>query len=75
MKLLYLYWEPDNPGCNRIFDEHRQEIADFAARVANSSPSFEALSYAEVWTRWRVAPPSWLSQHLDDLEARYRVAL
>jgi hypothetical protein len=71
--LLYLYWEPGNPTCNPIFGEHRKEISAFGSRVAKSSPRFAALSYAELWSRWRVAAPNWLSQHLDNLEARYRV--
>lgn len=62
--LLYLYWEP--------FDEHRQDLTAFAARVAEST---EAMSYAEFWSGWRETAPTWLTQHLDNLAERYLIIL
>lgn len=73
--LLYLYWEPRNPDCDPVFHAHRQEIGDFAARVAGSVPAFRALSYSRLWSEWRGTAPGWLIRHLDQLEQRYLVAL
>lgn len=73
--LLYLFWEPANPDCDPIFAAHRREIAEFADRVTRSTPQFKAMSYPELWSRWRQSAPPWLSGHLDDLAARYTVLL
>jgi hypothetical protein len=75
VSLCYLYWEPANPESSPAFAEHRAEIAEFADRVAGSTPSFFALSYPELWSSWRPEAPPWLSRHIDELEARYLVTL
>jgi hypothetical protein len=72
--LLYLFWEPSNPGAHAIFAEHRAEVSRFAARVEDRVVRFAAASYPELWRSWRSKPPSWLSAHLDRLDARYAVA-
>ena len=74
--LLYLFWEPANPEAHPVFAEHRREIADFAERVAGSTPAFEAMSYPELWARWQEAGPArWLAPHLGELRCRYEVTL
>lgn len=74
--LLYLFWEPANPGDHQIFAEHRQEVADFGARVAGATPAFSAMSYRELWDNWHDArPASWLAAHLDELRSRYEVTV
>lgn len=73
--LLYLYWEPRNPESDPVFAAHRQEIADFAARVAGSTPVFRALGYPDLWAGWRAGAPGWLMPHLEQLEQRYLVSL
>jgi len=50
--LLYLFWEPANPNAGPEFAAHRDEIEEFRARVAGSSPTFEAMSYPELWQSW-----------------------
>lgn len=71
VSLLYLYWEPANPEISHEFAAHRREIAEFAERVADSTPTFSAMSYPELWAAWSEAAPEWLSGHLDQLAARY----
>ncbi len=74
--LVYLFWEPADPACDPAFTRHRDEVADFAGRVAGGTPGFVALSYPELWTAWRSESPSpWLSAHLNALEARYSARL
>ncbi|KMK66146.1 hypothetical protein [Puniceibacterium sp. IMCC21224] len=74
--LLYLYWEPANPECDPIFAAHRREIAEFADRVADATPTFAALSYPELWAFWQHhAPPQWLPGHLEALHQRYGMAI
>ena len=74
--LLYLYWEPVKSKSCPVIAEHRQEVADFAARVADSTPHFEALSYTDLWRNWSAnAPPDWLVRHIEHLRARYAIAL
>jgi len=74
--LLYLYWEPTNADGSPEFARHRQDIATFADRVAGSTPTFAAMSYAELWQFWHEAEPAdWLVRHLGDLRARYGVTL
>ena len=74
--LLYLFWEPANPDARPAFAAHRAEIEEFRARVAGSSPAFEAMSYSELWRFWQASqPPDWLVRHLGDLRARYSVTL
>ena len=69
--LLYLYWEPANPDRDPVFADHRREIAEFADRVAGSTPRFKAMSYPELWAEWRTSAPAWLSEHLGKLAGRY----
>ena len=74
--LLYLFWEPANPDASQVFADHRQEIADFAKRVAGSGPVFKAMSYPELWQAWHDAGPAdWLVQHIGNLRQRYEVTL
>lgn len=74
--LLYLFWEPTNPGADAVFARHRAEIADFAERVAGGGPAFAAMSYAELWAEWQRSPTRpWLMAHLGDLGRRYAVAI
>jgi hypothetical protein len=40
--LLYLFWEPENPEITPIFAAHNRKIADFAHRIAGSTPQFRA---------------------------------
>ena len=47
--LLYLFWEPANAEASPVFAAHRAEISEFAARMTGSSPTFEAMSYPELW--------------------------
>jgi hypothetical protein len=75
VSLLYLFWEPANPEDSPVFAAHRAEIAEFAERVAGSTPSFSAMSYPEFWTRLGTAPPKWPQTHLDELKMRYLVKI
>ena len=75
--LLYLFWEPVNPDAGPEFAAHREEIEEFKARMAGSSPAFEAMSYPELWQFWRdkASTPVWLHEHLDSLQGRYLVRI
>lgn len=73
--LLYLYWEPANPGSSPEFAAHRAEVAAFAERVAGATPRFAAMSYGALWETWRAAAPDWLAAHLNALEARYLIRI
>lgn len=74
--LLYLFWEPENPDAGPEFAAHRDEIEEFRARVAGSSPAFEAMSYPELWQFWQETKPAdWLVRHLGDLHTRYGITL
>lgn len=73
--LLYLYWEPANPDAIAVFAQHREEISEFAERMAGSTPEFKATSYPDLWQHWRRTKPDveWLIGHIEQLTARYLV--
>ena len=73
--LLYIYWEPLNPESDPVFAQHRREVSEFAKRVEGSTPTFRAMSYDELWSNWRASESDWLSEHLDELSARYLVRI
>ncbi|HET7410945.1 MAG TPA: hypothetical protein VFJ13_12175 [Paracoccaceae bacterium] len=73
--LLYIFWEPTNAADHPVFAEHRREIAEFADRVAGSTPAFAAQSYPELWRSWDEGAPDWLAEHLSHLRARYAVTI
>ena len=73
--LLYLYWEPIDAECFPALIHHRYEIDAFARCVADSHPRFRAISCPELWRLWSQAPADWLADHIEDLKARYAVAL
>jgi hypothetical protein len=73
--LLYLYWEPANPGANPMFAEHRAEISRFASSIGGGGLEFAAMSYPELWTWWENHGASLdLQTHVRHLKARYSVA-
>jgi hypothetical protein len=73
--LLYLFWEPSNPGEHPFFEEHRAEVTRFAASIGGGEPKFVAMSYPELWESWDAQPqPKWLQAHVRRLRARYGVA-
>jgi hypothetical protein len=71
--LVYLYWEPMDEGLSPLFEEHRQEIAAFADRVAGGSPRFEALSWFDLWNDWSETGDPLLQRQVAELRARYEV--
>lgn len=68
--LLYLFWEPMDAGLSPIFAEHRQEIEEFANRVAGGMPRFKAVSYPELWEVWSSSPDERLTAHVAAMRAR-----
>ena len=76
--LLYLFWEPANPEVRPEYAAHRDEIREFAARMAGASPTFKAMSYPELWQSWAyddALMPEWLHQHIENLQNRYLVQI
>jgi hypothetical protein len=71
--LVYLYWEPLDAELRPLFAEHRAEIADLATRVRCGKPSFEYLSYKELWDYWAASRDPALTAHVVNLRARYAV--
>jgi len=74
--LLYLYWEPVNAQDLPPFRAHREEVQDFAGRVAGARLQFRAMSYADLWNHWE-ASPHWpgMKKHLHSLRDRYEIAI
>jgi hypothetical protein len=78
LTLVYLFWEPNNPVSEPLFDQHRREVARFAELVRDDPTcQFLALSYAEHWRELAELPdpPPWLSEHLGQLRRRYLVEI
>ncbi|MCH8191137.1 MAG: hypothetical protein IIC80_07260 [Chloroflexi bacterium] len=74
--LFYLYWEPENPGADRAYANHRAELESFARGLADPRVRFEAMSYPELWSRWdRVTEPAWVTAHVAALRERYLVRI
>ncbi len=73
--LLYLYWEPVEAEGHTVFAEHRREIDDFSKRISGSGPQFRAMSYPELWDSWRNPVQESLTDHLQNLSARYVICL
>ena len=71
--LVYLFWEPMDAGLSPLFAKHRQEIAEFAERIAGGAPRFEALSYYELWDAWANSDDPRLAAHVAALRACYEV--
>src|SRR4051794_19982326 len=72
--LMYLYWEPTDKDFSVLFQKHRDEIGAFADRVANGNPSFEAMTYGQLWDAWDGSGNRELSTHVRNLRSRYQVA-
>jgi len=74
--LLYLYWEPRNWQDIEPFRQHQDEIHRFSEAVAGDPVHFESLSYLELWDQWeQMHMPCWLAGYVDQLKARYSLAL
>ena len=76
--LVYLYWEPTDPGALPAFAEHRAEVDRFRQLVADDRAcAFKAISYPEHWRELeRVASkPDWLDAHLIELKRRYEFSI
>jgi hypothetical protein len=71
--LVYLYWEPIDSDLSPLFAQHREEIAAFAAKVAGGRPSFEAMTYNELWEDWASSGNPDVSKHVRNLRSRYEV--
>jgi hypothetical protein len=71
--LVYLYWEPLDAGLSPFFAQHRAEIAAFSGRVAGGHPTFETMSYAELWDEWATSGDERLTAHVAALRSRYEV--
>jgi hypothetical protein len=61
---------------HQFFDEHRAEVAQFAASVFGGGPEFVAMSYPDLWRSWDAhSEPKWLQAHVGRLRARYGVGI
>lgn len=69
--LLYIFWEPDDERYHGMFAEHRAEVAAFASSVAGGRPTFQSMTYRELWTHWAECGPEALRAHAGLLEGRY----
>jgi hypothetical protein len=69
--LIYLYWEPLDHALSPLFHKHRDEITEFAERVAGGKPSFAAT--AELWDAWDRRGDAGLCKHVQHLRERYEV--
>jgi hypothetical protein len=73
--LIYLFWEPNNAKDLNTIQEHREEVKDFAHRISGGFPSFEFLSYPELWDRWISLGSSFMVAHAGRLRERYCVSV
>jgi len=71
--LFYVFWEPANRDSYREFDQHREEIQQFAGCVSGSSVMFISKSYPELWQEWARDDKIWLRQYAAKLLERYAV--
>lgn len=71
--LVYLYWEPMDEGLSPLFEEHRDEIARFAERVAGGATRFEALSWFNLWNDLAETGDPLLQRQVAERRARYEV--
>ena len=77
--LLYLYWEPANIDSltgplKEVYKIHAEEILKFKTAIGlNTNPSFESMSYPELWNHWEQAVPTDLENHVKGLKKRYLV--
>lgn len=74
--LIYCYWEPTNADEHEVIRAHRAEIAEFAERVADSSPQFHAITHAQLVSEWDVpGAPVGVPEHCAAWRARYQLAI
>jgi hypothetical protein len=71
--LVYLYWEPLDASLSPLFAAHRDEVKHFAERIAGGIPSFESITYAELWEAWAATDNDGLLSHVQSLRCRYEV--
>lgn len=72
--LVYLYAEPRHWGSGRAVDpaliaRHRDEVADYAARVQGDLVAFAPLRWADVLAQWAAVPA--LAAHAAAVSARF----
>jgi hypothetical protein len=76
LSLLYLYWEPSNAESLPAFQAHRDEVKRFTESVTDDQLRFVAQTYLELWRDWDGRDqPSWLREHVANLQARYGLAI
>jgi hypothetical protein len=73
ISLLYLWWEPANAADFLVFSRHRDEVHDFAGRVAGSHIRFEWTAYKGLWDQWLAEDGD--KEHVANLRNRYLVEL
>lgn len=72
VKLMYLFWEPENAREIDVYRAHRDEIEAFKMEVLGSTVQLESMSYPELWETWNdKIEPAWLKGHVEKLKARY----
>ena len=74
--LIYLHAEPAAWQDGRIVPAeaiaaHREELADFTARVASGALRFAPLTWRDLLARWQSAPDPALAGHAGRVQARF----
>jgi len=75
VRLLYLFWEPENSGSYRDFDIHHKEIEQFSRTVTGASINFKWKTYLELWEEWAQGDSTWLQLHASELRKRYALTI
>jgi hypothetical protein len=73
VNLVYLYWEPIDACLSLLFTQHRPEIAALTERVTGGNPSFESMSYSELWNTWAASGNDSLLARVQNLRSRYEI--
>lgn len=76
VRLLYLFWEPEDHERHQLFVVHQDEARKFAATVDDPDVAFGFLTYGRLWDEWaRLPEPSWVHDHVAGLRKWYEVSL
>jgi hypothetical protein len=73
VNLVYVYWEPIDASLSPLFTQHRTEIVEFTERVTGDNPTFESMSYSELWRTWTASGDDSLLAHVQNLRTRYEL--
>ena len=75
IKLLYLYWLPNNYNEYQEYIRHEEEVNKLKEDLEKCKIDFEVLTYQKLWNSWELSNNTFIKKHIENLRKKYDIEI